>query len=184
MFQQLGTTWHLSDDLFNRLQKFTCVLYSATKNTDRINTLRYNLFCAKKGEIESNQLPPCEDCLRKHCQRANYQAAVWRQSLEACPDIPPPVGKGWSLDTGSDGVPRLSINWMAGQPAPLAVLELLSCKCSRKCSLPDCPCMKNGLRCTDMCRLDACENREEENDFDLNHLTNSFDDDGDNDDDD
>ena len=73
---------------------------------------------------------------------------------------------------------------MAGQPAPLAVLELLSCKFSRKCSLPDCPCMKNGLRCTDMCRLDACENREEENDFDLNHLTNSFDDDGDNDDDD
>ena len=31
MFQQLGTTWHLSDDIFNRLQKFTCVLYSATK---------------------------------------------------------------------------------------------------------------------------------------------------------
>ena len=128
MFQQLGTTWHLPDDLFNRLQKFTCVLYSATKNTDRINTLRYNLFCAKKGE----------------CQRANYQAAVWRLSLEACL-ASPPARKGWSLDTGSDGVPSLSIDWMPGQPAPLAVLELLSCKFSRKCSLPDCPCMKNGL---------------------------------------
>ena len=49
--------------------------------------------------------------------------------------------------------------WMNGDPAPKAVLELLSCKCTRSCKLPGCSCMQNGLKCTDMCRLKECQNR-------------------------
>ncbi len=30
--------------------------------------LRYHLFCAKIGEIESHQLPPCRDCFLQHAQ--------------------------------------------------------------------------------------------------------------------
>ena len=134
-------------------------MYSSAPATDDVNTLRYMLFCAKKGELESNQLPPCADSLQKHCQRANYQARVWRESLTGCPEVPSPVGSGWCLEIEEDGTENLGIDWMNGDPAPKAVLELLSCKCTRSCKLPGCSCMQNGLKCTDMCRLKECQNR-------------------------
>ena len=45
--------------------------------------LRYRLFCAKKGNIDSTQLPPCVDYLFKHASRANVQAAIWKRSLQS-----------------------------------------------------------------------------------------------------
>ena len=157
MFQQLGMEWNLSDDLHHSLQKFTCTMYCSTPGTSDINELRYRVFCLKRGDVESNQLPPCNDTLRKHSLRANYQAAVWRRSLQRCPDIPSPVGSGWCTEDG-----KLVIDWMGGQPAPQAVLELLSCQCSRSFKLPSCSCIVNGLKCTDMCRLQDCTNKPED----------------------
>lgn len=37
-------------------------------------------------------------------------------------------------------------------------MELLSCNCSRRCDDDSCPCVKNGLKCTEMCRLTPCAN--------------------------
>ncbi len=72
--------------------------------------------------------------------------------------MPSPVGQGWKLDKqGSDE--QLVIHWMNGQPAPQAILDLLACTCARKCELPRCECMANGLKCTDMCRLPDCDNQ-------------------------
>ena len=73
-----------------------------------------------------------------------------------------------------EGAEQLVVDWMDGQPAPEAVLNLLACKCPRKCVLPNCEFLKNGLKYTDMCRLRDCENRsyiyrdddELENDYD------------------
>lgn len=45
------------------------------------------------------------------------------------------------------------VNWMSGEPAPMAVLELLSCWCKRRCQLPKCTCLSNRLQCMDLCRL-------------------------------
>ena len=59
--------------------------------------------------------------------------------------------------TDEDG--KLAVNWMRGSPAPDAVLQLLSCKCVRSCELPKCTCLSNGLKCTDMCRLQTCQNK-------------------------
>lgn len=53
----------------------------------------------------------------------------------------------------------LDNHWMDGQPAPEAILDLLACNCARKCELPKCSCMANGLKCTDMCKLQDCENQ-------------------------
>ena len=58
---------------------------------------------------------------------------------------------------GSDD--HLVVHWMDGQPAPQAILDLLACNCAKKCELPKCECMANGLKCTDMCRLQNCENQ-------------------------
>ena len=45
----------------------------------------------------------------------------------------------------------------------LPVLDLLSCSCTRSCKLPNCSCLINGLKCTDMCKLSDCDNRREDN---------------------
>ena len=71
MFDLLGVEWELSDDLFQMLPNFTCRMYSSRPGTNSINELRYRLFCSKRCNIESDQLPPCADCLYKHACRAN-----------------------------------------------------------------------------------------------------------------
>ena len=133
-FFKLGREWDLSPDLMNKLEAYTSLLNAPKTSSTKINDLRYHLFCAKKGEIESHQLPPCRDCLEKYALRANYQAGIWRRCLEQNPQVPSPVGRGWKID-------------------------LLACNCPRKCELPRCECMANGLKCTDMCRLPDCENQ-------------------------
>lgn len=158
-FMQLGEDWDVCEELMERLEKITCLLYAAKSGTEKVNELRYHMFCAKKGEIESHQLPPCIDSLRKHAQRANYQAAIWRRCLRQDPETPSPVGKGWKMEKVDENV-KLVVDWMDGQPAPQAVLDLLACTCPRICKLPKCPCMVNGMRCTDMCKLQDCDNKE------------------------
>lgn len=72
--------------------------------------------------------------------------------------MPSPVGRGWKIERGEE-VEQLVVHWMEGQPAPDAVLDLLACNCAKKCALPKCTCMANGLRCTDMCKLADCDNQ-------------------------
>ena len=81
VFSRLGEEWELQPELMNELEAFTCLLYAPKGSSVKFNEVRYNLFCAKKGEIESHQLPPCRDCLGKHAQRANYQAGIWKRCL-------------------------------------------------------------------------------------------------------
>ena len=87
-FSSLGDAWTLAPDVFKHIQEFTCQLYCRNTKIVEVNDLRYQMFCAKKGDIESGQLPPCEDTLMQHTLCANYQAAIWRHSLENSPDIP------------------------------------------------------------------------------------------------
>ncbi len=70
---------------------------------------------------------------------------------------------GWNVVT-DNGTHRLDIDWMDGPPAPTAILELLSCTCSRDCLPEICPCITNGLLCTDMCKLSTCANSKAETD--------------------
>ena len=53
----------------------------------------------------------------------------------------------------------IELDWMSGDPAPTAVLQLLSCS---SCQLPTCSCLANGLKCTDVCKLLDCEDSTEE----------------------
>ena len=97
-------------------------MHSSSKTT-KVNVLRHEMFLTKRGEVDSSTLPPCEDSLQQHIQRANYQAGVWQRSLQRNPDVPEPTCHGWvRTDVGS-----LKIDWMHGHAAPDAVLELLAC---------------------------------------------------------
>lgn len=129
-------------------------MYSQHRNR---NDVRYNLFCTKNGEIESQLMAPCKDCLSKHAMRENYQACIWRRSLERNQVIPSPVGMGWKMETLANSQ-VLSIDWIE------AVLELLACKCKRSCNSQSFPCVANGLKFTDICALSNCENQVEADD--------------------
>ena len=56
-------------------------------------------------------------------------------------------------------VEQLAAHWMESQALPEAMLNLLACSCHRKCELPKCVCLTNGLSCTDMCSLKDCDDR-------------------------
>ena len=66
MFREMEQSWESFADLFKKLQSFTCKLHTSSTRTVNINTIRHLLFCARRGELESTQLPPCEDCLFVH----------------------------------------------------------------------------------------------------------------------
>ncbi|KAG1676876.1 Selenocysteine lyase [Nymphon striatum] len=84
-------------------------------------------------EVANVDLPPCKDALKQQTNRANYQAAIWRRSLQNSPEIPSPTnGHGWNVVEGKLG--------LTGAPAPDVVLELMSCKCPRRCN-ENCPCV-------------------------------------------
>ena len=51
---------------------------------------------------------------------------------------------------------------MSFDPGLTAVLELLSCLCTRSCHFPTCRCLANSLKCTDVCKLLDCDNRFED----------------------
>ena len=154
MFQDLGSEWTLSEDLLQQLQSFVCAMYGAKNGTKEVNQYRYELFCAKRGEAESHQLPPCEDCFKKQCERANYQTAIWKNCTTNI-DIPIPIGKGWIVETES-GEHNLEIDWMSGLPAPQTVIALMSCKCKKSCKKETCICLQNGINCSEFCSFATC----------------------------
>ena len=151
--ENLGKTWEVPPELFLILQEFTCRMYAPQSSITQVNELRYQLFRLKKGNVESAQLPTCEDIFYLHTHRANYQAAVWHRSLEVDPDIPSPEGNGWQIEDG-----QLTIHWMQGPPAPDVILEFMSCKHSRIHKHPSCPCLAYGIPCTPAGKLQICDN--------------------------
>ena len=157
---QLGKEWDVSKELFDKIQEFVCRLYASSSSISEVNELRYQLFCARKGQVKYSQLPPCKDCLYMHVLRANYQAAIWRRCLESKPMVPDPKGCGWTTDDNGN----LVIEWMHGSPAPDTVLQMISCKYVRACKPPDCTCLVTQLKCTTMCKFQTCTNQRIDND--------------------
>ena len=178
VFGQLGTSWNVEQTMIRKLQEFTYRMYAASSKTCKVNILRHEMFLLKRGEVDSSTLPPCEDSLTQHIQRANYQAGVWRRALQQMPDIPEPNGYGWVKR--ADG--GLDLDWVRGEVAPGAILELLACQCKRTCVPGKCPCLDNSLKCTHMCRFQTCDNQKVEdetfeNDSDLSDVDCDPDDD-------
>ena len=122
-FCEMRKTWIVIAEQLKAFEKFTCSMYAASINTTDVNELRFQLFCEKKGHIESSRLPPCRDCLTMHVMRANHQAGIWQRSLQPCPLIPNLSDHGWVVEEG-----KLAVYWMNFPPALDTVLELLAYK--------------------------------------------------------
>ena len=78
----LGQDLHVTDEMLHTIQSFTCSMYCLNTTAKEFNTLRYEMFRAKKCDFSSGQLPPCKDSLEQHRYRANYQTAIWRKGLQ------------------------------------------------------------------------------------------------------
>ncbi len=102
-----------------------------------------------------DMLPPTCDSLLQHIHRANYQAALWRQCLDAEMNIPSLHQQGWRLVDD-----ELQIVWMTRPPAPDSILECINCGCKTGCNTQRCACKKSALQCTDVCTCVGCTNIE------------------------
>ena len=103
----------------------------------------------KKGDVDSSQLPPCQDILMLHAMRANYQPYMWQWCLEREKDTLSQEGHGWMIDDE-----QIVVDWMQDKPAPQVVMELIALKCCGVCKASECQCIANALKC-----LTACENQ-------------------------
>lgn len=54
------------------------------------------------------------------------------------------------------------IDWMSGLPAPTAVIGIMSCMYKMACNDDSCDCIRNGLKCSDLCHLTTCSNQPDE----------------------
>ena len=147
----LGQNFEIHDDTLKECERFACRLYGSSQSD--INECRYFMFCTKN--CLSQSLPPCKDALKNHTKRANYQAGIWRRALDACAEIPNPQGHGWDVDER-----HISITWLTLPPAPMALLELIVCGCTKAmCKDAHCTCSRNKLSCTDACKCGVqCQN--------------------------
>ena len=50
----LGKDWDLPPELTDKLEELTCLLHSNNTVTKKVNELRYQLFCSRRGEIENH----------------------------------------------------------------------------------------------------------------------------------
>ena len=55
---------------------------------DTNNRLRHQIYSEENGKLDAKCIPPCRDVMNQHLKRANYQAAIWRKSLDQDPQTP------------------------------------------------------------------------------------------------
>ena len=62
---------------------------------------------------------------------------------------------------------NLNIQWMLRNPVADEVMELVSCSCRKsKYCTNQCLCKSHGLKCTDLCSCNECENGDSDNEDD------------------
>ena len=148
----LGKDFIVSDELALACERFACSLYRALgRSCENVNVLQYRIFSLHAAM--PSQLLPTADALRKHIQRANYQAAIWRRCLEQSPDLPSPHGNSWKVTENG-----IEVDWMDQPVAPKQLLSLTHCSCCTGCIMARYSCQKLSMKCTDACSCSGCKN--------------------------
>jgi hypothetical protein len=106
--------WDVSKQMMVKLENLTCLIYVSKLGTMNVNDLIYHLFCETKGSWRATS------CLHanipKHAQRANYQAAVRKRSLQKRS----PIERGWHWYI-QDCHMKLAVDWTIGYYTILAI---------------------------------------------------------------
>ena len=89
---------------------------------------------------QTSRIPPSKDALVLDIKRANFQTMIWKKALDQNFTPPSPKGNRWTIKDGN-----INIEWISKEPAPKAVLELISCKNCKNCSRR-CQCKLKGFK--------------------------------------
>jgi hypothetical protein len=127
-------------------------MYDRTTSVEKVNELRKEIFSKKTPAMKN--IPPTQEALLQHANKAVYQASIWVSSLNSTQSAPMPNGFGWTRVENK--WPPL---WTLMPEAAEAFTDLMKCGCktetlcSRRCKY------KNAhLLSTMMCGCNAaCE---------------------------
>ena len=83
--KDIGKEWSVNEATFRATEEFVCQLYG--KKCTSVDSLRYELHCAKAGKVEPEALPPCQSshstCLARTTRRLSG-GVPRRRAAEAC----------------------------------------------------------------------------------------------------
>ncbi|GFS20342.1 DNA damage-inducible protein DIN7 [Elysia marginata] len=129
-FSRLGTSQIISNPDKQKLEAFVCQLYGKPFHTS-VNKVRYDevrqCFRVKKGILSNSQgvdlshMPPCQDVLMLHTQRANFQTQIWRASSSNFPDLPKPEDNGWQFSPSGE----FEVKWFSKDFIPKELQDIL-----------------------------------------------------------
>ncbi|CAG9823956.1 unnamed protein product [Phaedon cochleariae] len=127
------------------LEVFVVSTYTRTASCETVNECRRVLFTKSDRQLKS--IPPTRNALEQHAKRASIQSQVWRQSLERKQNFPDSADFGWKIcEEGWEPV------WRTIPVASEACEALIKCSCRKGCVPARCKCLKNGLKCCELCK--------------------------------
>lgn len=137
-FMQFGdpesfTDEHIQEDIFQKIQKFICEIYSVPGVLD-VDAARLQLFLNNYSVNSINEefnrknlkkfyasnLPPCKTELFQQFLRANYISSIWNNANEKLPTIFTPEHNGWRLEEN-----QYHFHWFDGDQLPGDISEFL-----------------------------------------------------------
>ena len=113
------------------LEKFTCIMYGHARELS-VNVVRGKMLkkmvgedetISRKSKIDLARIPPCQDSLIPHCQRANHRLACHKRANQPIIEKPKPydMDQGWQkVENGS-----LEPIWSRGPILPMSLIDLL-----------------------------------------------------------
>ena len=155
VFNQLGHSWDLSAELLQRLQQITCQMYLLSTRTTEVNKLRYQLSVPSVERWS----PVCSHLVRTVFSCMPCVPTIRLQyGGDACSANP-----SFQAPRIMAGSMTMMVSWMwSGCEDLLHQMLCYSCclvTVPGHANCKDCSCLSNGLWCTDMCKLQTCDNQ-------------------------
>lgn len=137
---------HLSADSphFQKIERLTVIMYDRTSPMNSVKEAREELFCQNNRSMD--RIPPTQDALLQHTQRALYQAGIWTTCMQTHQIVPSPNEFAWTKETSQLWEPV----WITLPEVSRACSELIKCSCKGVCTR--CKCAKANLDCSPLCR--------------------------------
>ncbi|KAL8582263.1 hypothetical protein ACOMHN_037020 [Nucella lapillus] len=146
---KFGNLTASAEEVTESCLQFVCLLYgeesAISLNTVRANCFKRNILGKRHLAPKLSSLPPTMAPFHAHCQRANYQVALWEAAGEPTPPHLDPLNYGYEVKQ-STLCPAFGLENQL--PAPPSVLNLVSCSCKTGCSSAQCTYTKMSLTCT------------------------------------
>ena len=97
--------------------------------------------------------------MRQKVLHSHYTTVLWKKSHIPHQDLSDSEDYGWKWSSSPSWYKAVTTLL---PPAPESIIHLTMCGCKAGCKIQRCKCQKNGLKCSEMCKCQDCENLEHE----------------------